>query len=286
MSTKDKAVLDAAEQALDQIEDRLDVIEKVPSKLMALAHDSRVHILVVFAAGAGLGYVITYKLLNKKLQTKFEEISEKEIAEAKEFYKHLRITERPKSPEEVLAELHGQEIQDAATALTSYKAGSVGPIDGGRLESVQPIEEKHNIFTDAEPSDVNVFDYQIEQKIRDANPDRPYIISEEEYIKNETGHEQTQMVFYEGDITLADDKEIPVPDIDAVVGDDNLTRFGHGSNDKNILFVRNDSLELEFEIARHEGKYQVVVMGFDDPDKELQHSHRPHKHRHWDDDDT
>lgn len=44
------------------------------------------------------------------------------------------------------------------------------------------------------------------------------------------------------------------------IGVDNL-KFGCGSEDKNIVYIRNDSLEKEYEVARSSGTYAEEVAG-------------------------
>lgn len=285
------------EETSDVIEETLDTLEHVrPGRLNLNGTTKGQQIFFLSAAallGAGVGYLVTRKLLTKKLEAKFEALAAKDIQEAKEYYQQLSaVRERPKSPEEVLAELHGtgttaseaaENAKEAAKLISSY-GGSVA--DAASVElPVAPIEEKHNIFTDAESADTDVFDYSTELKKREEQPDRPYIISEQEFDEGEPEYDTVQMTYYDGDDTLADEKDMTVPDPDLVVGSDNLTRFGYGSNDSKTLYVRNDNLEVDFEITLHGGKYQVVVLGFEDPDKELQHSHRPRSRRNWDDDD-
>lgn len=291
-----KETLDVIEGKMDVIEETLDTLEHVRPgslNLNGTTKGQQVFLLSAVAlVGAAAGGAIVYFGLRKKLTAKFDEISKKEIADAKEHYEHLlALKERPKSPEEVLAELHGgvdsKTAGEAGKAFASYAGVEASPEAQEVAEElpVAPIEKKHNIFTDAEAVDTNVFDYQAELKIREENPERPYIISEEEFNEAEKEYENGQLTYYEGDDTLADEKDMTVQDPDLIVGDDNLMRFGYGSSDKNIVYIRNDEREVDFEVVRHEGKYQVVVLGFEDPDKALQHAHRPRSRRNWDDDD-
>jgi hypothetical protein len=46
------------------------------------------------------------------------------------------------------------------------------------------------------------------------------------------------------------------------VGEENLAKFGHGSKDPNLVYVRNEGMDLDFEISYAEGKYSEQVMGF------------------------
>jgi hypothetical protein len=65
-----------------------------------------------------------------------------------------------------------------------------------------------------------------------------------------------------------------------LVGDDNL-RFGYGSNDSNMVYVRNPRIEMDMEIVRSQGTYTKEVLGFDD-EAELKHSGRRRRFRESD----
>jgi tetrahydromethanopterin S-methyltransferase subunit G len=300
MSAGEKAVLEAAEKSLDAIEDRLDVIEQTAEhvrpgrlNLNGTTKGQQVAILAGTAVvGALAGGGLTYILLKKRLEMKYERIVKQEIQDAKEFYRRLNKTDENGenlSPEEVLEDLHGKE---ATEALRSYQG--VTPEENqedpeAEIETVAPSADAaqtavQNIFVNSAPIDDSGWNYDVENAIRAEHPDQPYIIHHDEFFENEKEYEQTTLTFYEGDDTLADDKEAVVPDSDSTVGDDNLMRFGHGSKDENVVYVRNDRLELDFEIIRSDGKYSVEVLGLDDEDS-LKHSYnRPgiRKFRHDD----
>ena len=48
---------------------------------------------------------------------------------------------------------------------------------------------------------------------------------------------------------LYEEDEQPLPHGDLIVGQDNL-KCGHGTDDPDVVFVRNDKLQLEMEICR------------------------------------
>jgi hypothetical protein len=70
---------------------------------------------------------------------------------------------------------------------------------------------------------------------------------------------------------LTDEVDTIVPDVDATVGVENMLRFGHGSGDPNVVYIRNPKLEADFEVTRSAGKYAKEVLGYDDGEH-LQHS--------------
>ena len=111
--------------------------------------------------------------------------------------------------------------------------------------------------------------------------DVPYVIHKDEYFNNERDYEQITLTYFEGDDVLSDSNDTPIDDQDAMVCLGNLGKFGHGSGDPNVVYVRNVELELEIEIVHSDGLYSEEVHGI--PDDELKHSDR-RKRRQRDDD--
>jgi len=237
---------------------------------------------------ASAGAILGYRVAVARLQAEFEEEAGKQIEAAKEYYASMRVVNDVKpTPQEILEQVYSTEAQEAREAHESYLGNNPGEEDFGApvvaaetiSEPVQElqVEAPKNVFAGKEPVEEvpGEWDYERELAIRAENPDKPYIIHHDEYFENETEYEQGSLTYYEGDDTLVDEKDMPVGDDTNVVGDDALTAFGHGSKDKNVVYVRNESLEMDFEIVRSNGKFSVEVLGFDDEEGEsLQHSHR------------
>jgi len=57
---------------------------------------------------------------------------------------------------------------------------------------------------------------------------------------------------------LCDSHDKPIYNHSEVVGE---LLFGHGSNDPNVVYIRNPKLEAEYEILRDEGSYEEIVLG-------------------------
>lgn len=121
------------------------------------------------------------------------------------------------------------------------------------LGEIEEPEEIHNVFATSGDD----WDYEEEKKIR--TPVLPYIIHQDEYLRDEEGFEQCTLTYYEGDQILANEEDVPLYD-QAVVGD---LRFGHGSNDNNVVYVRNVELKKEYEILRHSGHFSQEVEGLE-----------------------
>jgi hypothetical protein len=79
---------------------------------------------------------------------------------------------------------------------------------------------------------------------------KPYVIHEDEFTNdNLPQHSVTTYTYYQVDGVLADEDGSRLTDVQETVGNA-LNRFGHGTGDPNVVFVRNDALQLQIEITR------------------------------------
>jgi hypothetical protein len=124
------------------------------------------------------------------------------------------------------------------------------------------------------------WDYEIEMAWRHENPGKPFVIHLDEY--GEGGFDPAFYTFYDDDKILADEHDEVVDDVENLVGYENLEKFGHGSDNANVVMIRNVHLNLDIEVTRSHGSYGEDVAGF------LQHSHKdepiPRRRRGFDDD--
>lgn len=190
-------------------------------------------------------------------------------------------------------EIHlGEEVppeeQEAELRKAGYTDQQIAEVVGTNQPAIDALREKmrsgtpveitettSNIFVDGR--NLEEFDYAAEVDRRD--PDYPYVITHDEFMENENGWEQNTLTYYNGDDILTDEKDVPVPDVEAVVGSDALTKFGHGSRDRNVVYVRNEKLESDYEITLSMGEFSKEVAGFG----ELRHSAPIRRFRRGDD---
>jgi hypothetical protein len=168
------------------------------------------------------------------------------------------------------------EIVVPAEEVTMQDSFTIDPQD---LEMLVPIEDLMEEEIDNTPESVNVFmsetddywDYEHELSIRD--PENPYVIHADEYINDEMGFRQSTVTYYAGDDILADMSDTPVYNWNFIMGP---LEWGHGSKDKNVVYIRNERLRKEWEVLLHSGSYEIEVAGFqmEKTSGELQHSLR------------
>jgi hypothetical protein len=210
-------------------------------------------------AGGGAGYF----LAEKRLRLKYEQLAEAEIEEMREHYRARLLAKEE------------QEKPDLETKIQDLGYGQPAPaMDGPWPKSDPPIpvedeeiEEVHNVFTDAVE-----WDQEAENALR--KDKKIYVIHVDE--RGETGFDDTTLTYYEGDDVLAGSDDRVISEVDELVGLENLDRFGHGSNDPAIVYIRNIDHMLEIEVVKSPGTYAEEVHG-------LQHMDEQHERpRRWD----
>lgn len=110
---------------------------------------------------------------------------------------------------------------------------------------------------------------------KDNAPD-PMVISEDLYFNDNeySNYVSETLIYYEGDDTLADEKDSVIYDIDNVVGTEALTSFGSMTTDKDTVFVINHKMKIKYEIVRDEGKYTELVLGIPDEEPDYEEARK------------
>ncbi len=207
--------------------------------------------------GAGLGFFYGYRFAKERMRTKAYEEFEEEVAKMREFYAaKLKAAEEKPSVESIIEQ-------------RGYSQKAEIPEPERPLKPPVPIVTPPMTFPPA-PSEPG-WDYATELARR--NGEKPYIIHKDEFEGEEHGFSQVTYTYFAEDDVLVGEDERPLPNADIVVGQDNL-QFGHGSEDGNVVYVRNVSLQLEMEITRDPRSYEETVLGLDPMRGELEHTDR------------
>jgi hypothetical protein len=74
-------------------------------------------------------------------------------------------------------------------------------------------------------------------------------------------------VYYDGDDILTDDDNRPIDNKDQLVGENNLTKFGHGSRNSYIVYIRNELLGLDMEVVLRHASFVEEVHGLKHSDQ-------------------
>lgn len=93
-------------------------------------------------------------------------------------------------------------------------------------------------------------------------PDKPYLIDTDEWHENENDLNQLVLTWWAGDRVLMDERDQPVPEVNDMVGLQNLEAFGRtGGSETHVIYIRNERLGAIFEVILEEGRYAVEIMG-------------------------
>ncbi len=98
---------------------------------------------------------------------------------------------------------------------------------------------------------------QEEPEIKDDN--YPHIITINQF--GEDGQECEALKYYEEDDSLADEQDTLISDAEGILGGEALLNFGKGSEDVDIVYVRNKKLGLDYEVTRVHGSFSEEVLG-------------------------
>jgi len=150
---------------------------------------------------------------------------------------------------------------------------------GERLPTMAPDPEvdRRSIFA-ANDDD---WDYAVEMQHRTENA--PYVLHRDEFYSDEEEFDQNTLTYYAGDDILVDDADAPIYNYHTILGD---LKFGHGSGDPNVVYIRNHERKAEYEVLHDPGFYTVEVLGLAAEEaatkKELRHAHLPRRFRQED----
>lgn len=89
-----------------------------------------------------------------------------------------------------------------------------------------------------------------------------YWIDQTEHDNRPDFIDEVLLDYYHRDDILAEGRSI-VPNVDDIIDPVVLVRFGpgSGSGDPNVVICRNDELEIDYVIERHDGSYQTAIFG-------------------------
>lgn len=144
-------------------------------------------------------------------------------------------------------------------------------LKGGLVDSEPPDDDDDDFETLVISNhDDGDWDYEAELSTRD--PRAPYVIHQEEFINDEMGYHQETLSYYAGDDIMADTDDTPIYNYSGLMGE---LKFGHGSRDPNVVYIRNDAIHMEWEVLLNPGAFSEEVLGLaleKDNENDLRHS--------------
>lgn len=239
------------------MKEHISKIIKNPAALSAIVGS------VTFAAGTGIGYILGSRRNNYEV---FEPPARLGLVLDADDLKQIEENNHYSDSSDDDEEEEDEDDSSDEDLVTNETVSAKDFIAEKLRTPVVIAEEIQEEPQEAEPvlEEVNIFArddeewYQLEVPKR--NPSVPYIIHRDEFFNEEMDFHQSTLTWYEGDNTLAAEDNTPVYNHHDVIGD---MRFGYGSGDPNVFYVRNEKLRAEYEILRDDGRFQVKVLGYE-----------------------
>lgn len=193
------------------------------------------------------------------------------------------VPAEPVEPEPLRVHVTTEHVDSGSlTTETQYTLDDEGVATVVQTERLLHISEPEdaqliNVFRrDTDPS----WDYEAELQTR--TDEKPYVIHKTEFMEDEMGYRQDTCTYYEGDDIMCDSADTVIYNPRNLMGDFDA-QWGHGSEDDNIVYIRNEKERMEWEILRHTGMYSVEIAGLEIAEiterRELKHSQGPLKFR-------
>lgn len=180
----------------------------------------RIYNLLTLVIGAGIGSVITWKVM----ETRYNAIIKEEIESVKEtFSKESRDMEEEK-PDDAAENTEEEEPENLAAVSDIINQ------NGYNTMSDEVREEKKKKGNDDTESKKG-----------------PHVISPEEF--GELDYPIISLDYYTDDVLMNDRGKI-ITNVKELVGEDFASHFGEYEDDPDIVYVRNDLQCIDYEIVR------------------------------------
>lgn len=252
-----------------------EIAEAIPDVVQSLTKMRIGFATLGMAIGAAAASFITWRLVDKKLHQKYSEEAEEEIDQMREHFRS-RLVVKEEKPDLI-------ELSRKSAGL-GYSTKDPLPAGGPGAPVTKPEEPvKLNVFEEQRELGWNHFDYEHEIAFRKTLPaGYPYLIHEDErHDEDAKDYAETTLTWYAGDDILCDDDDRALPNVDELIGMENLSRFGNGTDSPEVMFIRNDRLEVIMEVNRSPNSYTEEVHGLSHSEDEPRRR-RP-KFPKWDD---
>lgn len=253
----------AADAVVELVADNLEEAAEVTRSINAGAVR---YFLGGVGLGATIGFFVGYRFNREKIKAEAFAASEAEIEELREHYRSKMVAhenEAKKAELIVVEEGYVEEPEPIADLSTLRTASEIEEEEAERLPAPVPITPRRPTYRHVDNEKDKMEGWNFAAELARRTPDSPHIIHQDEFAHNETEFAQVTYTYYAGDDVLIDEDDNILTDRDALIGEGALRRFGHGTDDFNILYVRNPVLELEIEICRDTGSYEEVVLGLE-----------------------
>ena len=193
--------------------------------------------LLFFVAGAAIGSIATWKLIEKK----YKDLADEEIESVIETFKNRRPRITKDEVKETVEKVINKWKEPKETVEDIVAA------EGYSIENEEEIDED-----DESNYIVNVYN----DNDNDIEVVTPYVITPEQFGEyNEYG---TKTLIYYSDNVLTDEIDNPITSDEMItmIGPDALDHFGEYEDDS--VYIRDEMNEMDYEILKSEKKFSEI----------------------------
>lgn len=189
--------------------------------------------LLYFVAGAAIGSVVTWKLIEKK----YKDLADEEIESVIETFKNRK----PRITKDNVKETVEKVINKCKEPKETVE--DIVTSEGYSIENEEEIDEddESNYTVDVDPG--------VEVIV-------PYVITPEQFGEyNEYG---TKTLIYYADNVLTDEIDNPITseEMETMIGPDALDHFGEYEDDS--VYIRDEMNEMDYEILKSEKTFSEI----------------------------
>lgn len=223
--------------------------------------------ILAFIGGAAIGSLVCYALIKEQHDALLEE----ELKAMKDYYeKELELVDADYTEElrGLVGELDG--VERKMDQYVDYVKKYSSPQEQV-IKMQEHREAKESMKLSEELTDEDMLpDDQFKDYVESGHPEddpaeEPYTISYVAFANENQHYDKITIMYYDADGVLTDEDNDIIPDIDGLVGLDNLNNFGKYSQDPNVVHVRNEKRNVDFEICLAPGvSYEETILGIYD----------------------
>lgn len=191
--------------------------------------------LLFFVAGAAIGSIATWKLIEKK----YKDLADEEIESVKETFKNRR------------QRITKDEVKETVEKVINKWKEPKETVEDIVAAEGYSIENEEEIYEDDESNYIVNVDND-----NDIEVVTPYVITPEQFGEyNEYG---TKTLTYYADNVLTDEIDNPITSEEMVtmIGPDALDHFGEYEDDS--VYIRDEMNEMDYEILKSEKKFSEI----------------------------
>lgn len=197
--------------------------------------------ITIFTVGLAIGSAVSYIYNSKKFNAQLDD----EIEKTKSYYenKYLKTEESVEKDLTVEEPINAEKTEEYSKMINRYDSPAV---KSDEKETKKIKATFYDPLTD-EIEEVEVEGNMTHDELK------PYVISPDEF--GETDYKIISLNYY-ADNVLTDEFDNIIDDVEGTVGEASLDTFGEYEDD--TVFVRNDSLEIDYEICADLRAYSEI----------------------------